>query len=185
MIVWLKRVGVTFAVVIGMLLFWRWILLLVAGLAALAAGTYLVDRWRMWRAVRRFRAVWGVHGKDLLLVYSNSPHWQRYIEETWIPRWGQRAVVLNWSERSTWGRRPRSEVALFRAFAGYREFNPLGIVVPAAGPVRVVRFWRAFREFKHGKSASLQAAEAELDRLLDGLASPTLLQSTNGAGKRA
>jgi hypothetical protein len=75
---------------------------------------------------------------------------------------------LNWSERSQWPPRASAEVALFRAFAGTREVNPLGIVVPAAGQkVHVVRFWRAFRDLKHGKEGPLKAAESDLERLLN------------------
>jgi hypothetical protein len=89
------------------------------------------------------------------------------VEENWLPRWGNRAVVLNWSERRNWQRERRPEVALFRAFAGDREFNPVGIVVPQKGrAARVVRFWRAFREYKHGKDRLLLAAEAELEACL-------------------
>jgi hypothetical protein len=167
MVVWLKRVGVTLAVIIVAAFVWRGVLAFAAAIAMAAGGTYLWDRWRKWRAVRRFRACWRSQGKDLLLVYSNSPHWQRHIEETWLPKWEHRAVVLNWSERSQWGSPARAEVALFRAFAGAREFNPLGIVVPATGrQAHVIRFWRAFREHKHGKDRLLQAAEADLGRLL-------------------
>ncbi len=171
MTVWLKRIGATLVVGTGVVLLWRGLLILVAGIAAVAIGAYVVARWRKWRAVRRFRAAWSIHGRDLLLVYSESPNWQRYVEESWLPRWGHRAVVLNWSERNTWGR--SAEVALFRRFAGEREFNPLGIVVPATGSrVHVVRFWRAFRDHKHGKDRLLREAEAELERLLQQEAAP-------------
>jgi hypothetical protein len=183
MVVWLKRVGITLATAVGILLLWWTIPILVAVIVIVAASVYLVDRWRKWRSVRRFRAVWGVQGKDLLLVYSNSPHWQRYVEETWLPRWGHRAVVLNWSERSKWERPARAEVALFRAFAGAREFNPLGIVVPVTGrQVHIVRFWQAFRDYKHGKLRLLQAVEADLDRFLSMTVPPgTPRQSLSGA----
>jgi hypothetical protein len=184
MVVWLKRVAVTLAVVTGVVLLWRSALVLAAAIATVTVGAYVGDQWRKWRAVRRFRSAWGVQGKDLLLVYSNSPHWQRYVEETWLPRWGHRAVVLNWSERSTWGRSARTEVALFRAYAGAREFNPLGIVVPPTGRhPHIVRFWQAFREYKHGKDRKLHAAEAELDRRLNQTAAPNKpLQPQSGAG---
>jgi hypothetical protein len=187
MVALLKRICLTLAVVIGVVLLWRGLLILAAGIATLVIGAYVGDRWRTWRAVRRFRAAWGVQGKDLLLVYSNSPHWQRYVEETWFPRWGHRAVVLNWSERSKWERPPRAEVALFRAFAGAREFNPLGIVVPATGrAVYIVRFWRAFREYKHGKERLLRLSEAELDRYLDTCRTLNMpLQPTSGAGAQS
>lgn len=166
-VAWAKRVVVVLAVVSGLVFLWRGLAILAVVIVIVGIGTYAGNRWRKWRAVRRFRSVWGTQGKDLLLVYSNSPHWQRYVEETWLPKWGRRAVVLNWSERSGWSR-SNAEVALFRAFAGAREFNPLGIVVPAIGRhVDVVRFWRAFKDFKHGKDRRLREAEAELERYLE------------------
>jgi hypothetical protein len=169
----LKRIGATVAVVIGVVLLWRGLLILAAGITAVAVSAYLIVQWRKWRAVSRFRAAWGIHGKDLLLVYSESPNWQAYVEERWLPRWGHRAVVLNWSERRKWTRPVRTDVALFRAFAGSREFNPLGIVVPATGSdAHVVRFWRAFREYKYGKDRLLRQAEAELERYLPPTVAP-------------
>jgi hypothetical protein len=172
--IWLRRAGVLLAVAVGTVFLWRGLLIVVAAIAVLVAAAYVGDRWRKSRAVHRFRSTWRIHGKDLLLVYSNSPHWQRYVEENWLPKWGHRAVILNWSERSTWGRSAPAEVALFRAFAGSREFNPLAIVIPPVGrDPHVVRFWRAFRDRKHGKDGLLQAAEAELDRHLDTTVAPT------------
>jgi len=58
------------------------------------------------------------------------------------------------------------EAAIFRRWAGDQEFNPIAIVLPVRGPVKVVRFWRAFRDFKHGKSDGLRAAERELSEIL-------------------
>ena len=162
-----KRIAIAVTLAVIGVLLWRGLLILAATIALIAAGVYLGQVWRRWRAVRRFRAVWQSQGRDLLLVYSNSPNWKRYVEEKWLPRWGNRAVVLNWSERQNWQRERRPEVALFRAFAGDREFNPLGIVVPQTGRAAcVVRFWRAFREYKHGKDRLLLAAEAELEACL-------------------
>jgi hypothetical protein len=126
--------------------------------------------WQGAVAIRRFRQRYGRDGKDLLLVYSNSPHWQQYVESEWLPRWGTRAVVVNWSERSRWsGKEP--EIVLFRSIAGSREYNPIAIVVPPTGPVRVVRFWRAFRDWKHGREGPLRQAESELESALHRTAS--------------
>jgi hypothetical protein len=157
-----RGLGILLAVVLAVVL-WQFVLAFVA----VGVLAYLAYVWRQWRAVQHFRRKWRPEGKDLLIVYSNSPHWQRYVEDNWLPKWGDRAVVLNWSNRRAWMRENGPEIALFRAFAGSREFNPLGIVVPAAGRhVRVVRFWRAFRDFKHGKVATLTAAEVELENHL-------------------
>src|SRR5260370_25590153 len=167
MVAWAKRIGIAMLVAGGFVLLWRGLIILAAAVALVIAGAYLGHLWRRWRAVRRFRALWQAQGRDLLLVYSNSPNWKRYVEEKWLPRWGNRAVVLNWSDRQNWQRR-RPEVALVRAFAGDREFNPLGIVVPQRGcAARVIRFWRAFREYRHGKDRLLRVAEAELEASLN------------------
>jgi hypothetical protein len=163
-----KRIGIAVVLAASAVLLWRGLLILTALVAITVVALYLGYLWRCWRAVSRFRAAWQSQGKDLLLVYSNSPNWKRYVEEKWLPRWGARAVVLNWSERQTWRRQRRPEVALFRAFAGDREFNPLVIVVPQKGrAARVLRFWRAFRDYKHGKDGPLRFAEAELEACLD------------------
>jgi len=125
-----------------------------------------LDRRKRRRLQREFHKRWGGQGKRLLLVYSNSPNWQTYVEENWLPRLESIAVVLNWSERSTWAERHAFEADIFRMWAGEREFNPVAIIIPADGRVRVIRFWQAFRDYKHGKDRILRAAEAELGAAL-------------------
>lgn len=115
-------------------------------------------------AVRRFRERYGGEGKDLLLVYTASPHWQDYIEREWLPRWGARAVVLNRSQ--PWDGNS-AEALLWFAYRTGREHTPLAVVVPRRGRARVVRFFKAFRDNKHGKPAALQARERELEAALE------------------
>lgn len=134
--------------------------------APFAAGAYAYNRWRTAHLRRAFLAQWAPAGKDLLLVYSNSPHWKDYVESRWLPALADRAVVLNWSERAAWARQHRLEAAVFRHWAGDSEFNPIAIVLPRRGAVRVVRFWRAFRDRKHGRGAGLRTAEQELADIL-------------------
>lgn len=126
------------------------------------------DRIRAARLRRRFLSRWAPAGKRALLVYSNSPHWQSYIEQRWLPVLARQAVVLNWSERQQWPKTSALEAAVFRQWAGEREFNPIAIVFTFTAPARVevVRFWQAFRDFGHGKPQALRAAEAELEQLL-------------------
>ena len=163
---WVKRIAIGAVAIVAILFLWRVLLVTVVGLAALVVAVLLLERWREWWATYRFRRLWGRQGKDLLIVYSNSPHWQTYVEQNWLPKWGHRAVLLNWSERKRWKRR-QPEVALFHAVAGRNEFNPLGVVVPLTRQrAKVIRFWRAFRDFTHGKDRLLREAEAALDRCL-------------------
>ena len=184
MIAGFKKAATLGIAIAGLVFLWRGLIILAAGVGVLVVVAFGFDRWRKWRAIRRFRTEWGVQGRDVLLVYSNSPNWQAYVEQSWLQRWGHRAVVLNWSERRLWARPGSPEVQLFRVFSGDREFNPLGIVVPPVGrKVYVVRFWQAFRDRKHGKLESLSKAEAELERHLSAASAPNKpLQPTSGAG---
>ena len=161
----LRKVGIALLTLAILVVLWRALLVGVALLVLLILALVAWQQFDVWNAGQRFRRAYRSVGKDLLLVYSNSPHWQSYVEANWIPRWTTRAVTLNWSERTTW-RRSQPEVALFHALAGDREYNPLAIVVPPHGRPIVVRFWKAFRDYKHGKDQKLIQQEAELERLL-------------------
>src|SRR5215208_480616 len=91
---------------------------------------------------------WCSRGRFVLVVYSDSPVWHGYFEHNVLPAVGNRGVVLNWSERKQWSY--SLAAALFKCFAGPREFNPLAIVFqPLAWPRRF-RFYRPFKAFKHG-----------------------------------
>jgi hypothetical protein len=103
--------------------------------------------------------IWIPVGRRVLFVYSDSPVWKVHIETEVLPRLPSTATVLNWSERSRWSRWSLS-VRLVRFYAGTTEYNPLGIVVrPFLGP-KLFRFWRAFRDSKHGKHEPLRSLEA-------------------------
>jgi hypothetical protein len=133
---------------------------IVALLAFSALAAYHLHRWRV---AAEFRRIYGSQGKDVLIVYSDSPHWGAYIDANWLPRWGERAVMFN---RSRPWRGEQIEARLWHAFAGNAEHTPVAIVVPRLGRPRVVRFWHAFRERKHGDDATLRAAEERLDQIL-------------------
>jgi hypothetical protein len=135
---------------------------LVAVLLAIPAAI-LIQRWQLRRATSAFRRAYASHGKDLLIVYSASPHWQTYIDRNWIARWQNRVVVLNRSAPD-WKARP--ETPLWRRLTGPANHTPVAIVVPGDGTPTLVRFYSAFRDFKHGKVAALQAQEQALERAL-------------------
>jgi hypothetical protein len=115
-------------------------------------------RARRRALIRRFHNQFA-RPKDLLLVFTDSPHWLPRIEQEWLPRWGERAVLFNRS--GSWSAQ-QVEAKLWRAFGGYVEHTPLAIVLPRRGKPSVVRFFLAFRDFKHGKPARLLKAEQEL-----------------------
>jgi len=102
--------------------------------------------------------LWVPVGRRVLFVYSNSPIWKAHIESEILPRLPSTAAVLNWSERARWSSWSLS-VWLFRFYGGTRQYNPLALVLrPWRGP-KLFRFWRAFRDYKHGKLEPLRSLE--------------------------
>ena len=122
--------------------------------------------YRLWLKTR-FRQRYGRHGKFILFIYSDSPNWKDYVESNILPRIGSHSVILNWSERRKWGEQFPFEARVFRSWAGDSEFNPIAILFPRRGKVKVIRFWQAFRDYKHGKDRTLKNAENELYSELD------------------
>jgi hypothetical protein len=102
---------------------------------------------------------WCVRGRDILFVYSDSPISHDYIEQHFLPRLGDRAVVLNWSNRRAW-RFSLARIA-FHHFGGRREFNPMAVVFRPFRRTRTFRFCQPFRDFKHGHPEALHRLEVE------------------------
>jgi len=99
--------------------------------------------------------------RQAVLVYSDSPHWREYIETEWLPRIGQRVVILNWSHRKTWS--SSLEVRLFRWFVGTSQnYNPSVLVLRGMKSPLVFMFFFAFRDRKHGNSNALNRLERKL-----------------------
>jgi len=106
--------------------------------------------------------VWGARGRRVLLVYSQSPIWQEYVESKWLPILRDHAIVLDWSERSQWKARKSFATWVFGVWKPSDNFNPMVILIPRFAPIRRIGFYYAFRDWKHGKQAALQLAESEL-----------------------
>ena len=149
--------------------------------------------WKEFRGRALHREFSRRHGPHVrgILVYSNSPNWQAYVEREWIPRLDGRLVVMNWSERARWARDHPIEAKFFRQL-GDRDFNPAAIIfrpptrgrsfrrwlravreldpvallAPYEPRVDVVRFFQPFRDYKHGRDHTLRAAERRLWTLL-------------------
>src|SRR5262245_25484551 len=92
---------------------------------------------------------WTRSGRDVLLVYSNSPIWHEYMTTEILPLVQERAVVLNWSERESWLRRSFA-VRVFNMFKGAREFNPMVILFRPFRAAKSFRFFEPFKAWKHG-----------------------------------
>jgi hypothetical protein len=123
-----------------------------------------------WWLKYQFRQRHGRFGRIVLFIYSDSPNWKDYVETNILPRLEPHVVTLNWSQRQDWQRRKPFEARLFQHWAGETEFNPMALVFAPTGSVRDVRFWQAFRDFKHGKDRSLKQAEqllfSEVERIV-------------------
>lgn len=107
---------------------------------------------------------WLPRGKDTLVIYSESPHWQDYFKTTLIPALEPRCVTLNWSERKQWKHRCNLKRFAFDGFSGHEEFNPLVIVFRFGRWPRRFRFFKAFRDLKHRNQATIRRV---LDELMD------------------
>jgi hypothetical protein len=109
--------------------------------------------------------VWNTRGIRLVYVYSNSSHWQEYIEKEILPRFPDGQIVLNWSERQRWKYFSLASV-VFHHFGGYRAFNPMAVVLRPFRRAKVFRFYEPFKDFKHGKQDALLKMEKEFFQAL-------------------
>jgi hypothetical protein len=122
----------------------------ILGFFFLTRGLYL----RLWFWFKYIK-----NGTRILFVYSSSLNWQTYIEENILPSIQSQTKVLNWSERKRWN---NHELSLLNHFAGETEFNPSAIVFITFWKVKCIRFYQAFKDYKHGNDLTLKKAEKEL-----------------------
>jgi len=106
-------------------------------------------------------ALWLPKGKDVLLVYSESPIWHEYMTTQILPLVQQRAVVLNWSERKKWPHWSFA-AALFHHFGGAGDFNPMVVLFKPLRRANVYRFWSAFKDWKRGYKEPVERLTQEL-----------------------
>jgi len=151
------------AAVLGVLIFIALLPVILPFLALYGLHYWLWGSFLKWR----FRRTWGACGKMGVLVYSDSPHWKEYIESAILPRVADRVVTVNWSLRAQWKHAAPLEVQVFRHWSGSREYNPIAIIVPRRGRVQIIRFWQAFRDYKHGRPGPLETQQGLLFRVLE------------------
>ncbi len=126
--------------------------------ALLAFASHLLYRTCLYLLVW---VVWLPKGKDVLLVYSDSPIWHDYITTQVLPLVHERAVILNWSQRKTWPRWSLG-VAVFRHFGGAADFNPLVVSFRPLRFARAFRFYPAFKDWKRGYKVPVESLTQEL-----------------------
>ena len=131
---------------------------IVLPLSAIVFFLFLLHRFVLYLLVW---IVWLPRGKDILLVYSDSPIWRDYMIQEVLPLVQDRAVLLNWSERSKW-RRWAFPVYVFRNFAGGQKYNPVVMLFRPFRRVQIFRFWSAFKDWKHGCTDSVTELRNQL-----------------------
>jgi len=109
--------------------------------------------------------LWIPQGRDVLLVYSESPIWRDYMRTQILPLVQERAIVLNWSERKRWPRWSMAKSA-FLSFAGGREFNPLVVVFHPYRRAQCFRFFSPFKDWKRGNTEPVERMRQDLLRSL-------------------
>ncbi len=128
----------------------------------------LYGLWRfvygIWLRVR-FHIKWIRKGKNIIFVYSESPNWQRYIEENIFPELEPYYIPLNWSARSKWREHKPLEAKIFTHWGGDTEFNPMAIIFLNMWRVKTIRFFQAFKDYKHGRDSLLKKCQEELFEL--------------------
>jgi|SRR5215831_7660483 len=127
-------------------------------LALLALVLYVPHRLALYVLVW---ILWLPRGKNVLLVYSDSPIWHEYMVTQVMPLVEDQAIVLNWSERSKW---PwwSFPAYVFHRFAGDREFNPVLVLFRPFQRAKVFRFWSAFKQWKRGDRERVEQLRQEL-----------------------
>jgi hypothetical protein len=97
-----------------------------------------------------------------LLVYSDSPLWKSHIESEWLPRFGPRVAVLNFSERRNWD--PSDPlVQMFNGVADAdRDFSPLVVMLRKDRRPLLFTFDPAFRLAKFGNREGLEGLERQM-----------------------
>jgi hypothetical protein len=104
---------------------------------------------------------WSPNGKDVLFVSSDSPIWHEYMQTKILPLVAERAIVLNWSERSKWSKLSLT-VRVFRTFGGERDFNPMVVLFRPFQRAKVFRFLPALKEWKRGNAEDLEKLRCDL-----------------------
>jgi|SRR5215469_5483575 len=109
--------------------------------------------------------LWLPRGKDVLLVYSDSPIWQEYMTTQILPLVRNRAIVLNWSHRNEWSRWSFA-VHVFHSIGGRQNFNPIVALFRPFRRPTVFRFYSAFKDWKHGQTETVEQQRDGLIRAL-------------------
>jgi hypothetical protein len=104
---------------------------------------------------------WLPQRKDVLFVSSESPIWKEYMETQILPLIARRAITLNWTARREWPRWSFT-VWVFRTLGGRSNFNPMVVLFRPFRRAMVLRFFSAFKDWKHGNTDNVDKLRRDL-----------------------
>jgi len=102
------------------------------------------------------------HGRDVILITSESPIWSDYIRENILPRVENRALVMNWTERRFWRQDMPIAARAYQRWSGEKGMVPSVILVRGFWKIENFSLYQAFRDYKHGKQTTLREIEDKL-----------------------
>lgn len=138
---------------------------------------YLIFLTGRWCFLAAWWVRWLPKGVDGFLVYNDSPYWQAYFEEQFIPRFGKRFLVLNWSKRRHW---PMFSwrVFAFQFIAGATLYCPFVACFRRFKAPQCFRYYEPIKDLKHGKTKAIRQLEMELSAVLGEPIPPLMIDSS-------
>jgi hypothetical protein len=104
-------------------------------------------------------------GKYILFTYSESENWSHYIEGSILPEIEEYSFIINRSKDQHWKSEFKLERRAIELWANL-NVNPIAIVFESSKKVKVIPFYEAFRDLKHGKQETINAKCQELFQCL-------------------
>jgi len=100
-------------------------------------------------------------GKYILFTYSESENWSQYIEDNILPKIDEYSIIINRSKNQHWKSKFKLERHAIESWANI-NINPIAIIFEPNKKVKVIEFYKAFRDLKHGKLETINSKSQEL-----------------------
>lgn len=110
----------------------------------------------------RVKTTWFPKRKFMLILNSDSPVWSEFVRNNLENRYADRAFILNSSRRIQWDKKSL-EVKVSNALLRGSKDVPAVIVFTKWYKPKVFSFYKAFKEYKHGKPARVEKLLKEVE----------------------
>ncbi|KXI30856.1 hypothetical protein [Paraglaciecola hydrolytica] len=112
----------------------------------------------------RLRMAWP-KARYILFTYTDSESWSPYIEQNILPKIESYAQIINRTNEQDWKTEHKLERKAVEVWSSI-NVNPLAIVFEPGKKVKVIPFYEAFRDLKHGKQEQINSKCQELFQCL-------------------